>query len=79
MLRKLYSTLFSRTANKPSAKVRLGLESLDDRVTPSATASNVLVAEAYQLNLHRAPDGSGLAYWSNLVSTGVPTERTPPR
>jgi hypothetical protein len=52
-------------------RVCLQLERLEEREVLSASANDAFVSLLYQQYLGRAPDASGLAYWTNLLNSGT--------
>jgi hypothetical protein len=62
-----------RSLNRPSTTCRaaLGLETLEDRLTPSVAPNAVFVGSLYQGLLGRNADPNGLAYWTGQLNAGV--------
>jgi hypothetical protein len=49
----------------------LGLETLEDRTTPSVAANDLFVSSLYQTLLGRPADAGGRAYWTARLNTGA--------
>jgi Domain of unknown function (DUF4214) len=58
-------------ATTSSRNVRLRLETLENRLTPSVAANDLFVTSLYQGVLGRNPDATGLAYWTGQLSAGA--------
>lgn len=56
------------------AEVALGfVQSAEFQKLHTATDTNSMITSFYQNVLHRAPDATGLAYWTNAAATGTQT------
>ena len=48
--------------------VRLGVESLDERVMPAASVTDVYAASLFQMALRRDSSANGISFWSNQLA-----------
>ncbi len=57
-----------RSCTRTARTMRLEVEALEDRLTPSATT---YVTGLYNDVLHRAPDPAGLSFWTGQLQSGA--------
>ena len=61
-------------AGSSLAEVALGfVQSAEFQKQHTATDTNSMITSFYQNVLHRDPDATGMAYWSNAAATGTQT------